>query len=486
MKNGVTQQQPKKREAPVATAPTASRIPTRSEVRKARRASVKSSQVIPDLSMWAHASRIGGGITPQMIASIIRSADAGDHRQLIDLANECRQRDSHLQAVLGTHEESIAGLSWQVVAPMRPGSEKPRTMDKRAAAWCEEQLRNNPGVQNLIAQLTGGYFYSYSVAEIVWRKEGGKLVPDHFVSVAPRRFRFRREDSRLVWQDDGITEVDYREKYPNKFITTQPRVTGDIPSREGLARVLIYMSTMRNWVIFDWLRTGEMSWKPWRIGKFKKDVSTAKDRTDLEEIMRRMTTDFTAVVPDSCEIDITWPGGTGSQRSSHGELANVLAQEMSKAVLGQTETTQASSSSGYAQAKVHDAVRRDLRETRARQIAADITRDLIGPMIRLNFGVGVEVPRFEFVTQDPIDLKEFADSLKTMRDAGARIPEKWALDQAGIPEPKEGERVLGDSVEGEEDEEEPGKPDDEETKPTAPGDEEVEDEDDAAEESPPA
>ena len=94
------------------------------------------------------------------------------------------------------------------------------------------------------------------------------------------------------------------------------------------------------------------------------------------------------------------------------------------------ETTQASGSSGYAQAKVHDAVRKDIREASAMQVASDITRDLITPLIALNFS-DVVVPRFEFITQDPIDLKAFAEALKNLKDAGMRIPETWALEQAG-------------------------------------------------------
>lgn len=416
-------------------------VPLRSKARQ-RLGSSARGQVIPDLSMWNQAARIGGGITPSRISSIIRSADTGDVRALIDLSNECRQRDAHLQAVLGTHEESIAALPYQIVAPIPHGSEKAKAKDERAARWVEAQLRANPNIQRLIADLAGSFYYSFSVVEIVWRREGGKLIPDAFLPVAQRRFRFRREDGKLVHCDDGATEIDFREEYPNKFILSQPRVTGDIPSREGLCRVLIWMSMMRNWDIADWLRTGEMSWKPYRVATYTKATASGQDVDDVKEVMRRMTTDFTAVIPDSTKIDITWPGGSNSGRSTHAELCNVLAQEMSKAVLGQTETTQASASSGYAQAKVHDNVRRDLREARARQIAADITRDLIGPMIRLNFGDGVEIPRFEFVTQDPIDLKSFAEAVGKLVVAGAQIPSAWVNEQAGIPEPKKGEAVL--------------------------------------------
>ena len=119
----------------------------------------------------------------------------------------------------------------------------------------------------------------------------------------------------------------------------------------------------------------------------------------------------------------------------------MLGQEMSKAVLGHIET-QGSSLSGQSDAKVKDGVRKDLRETRARVIAADLTRDLLGPMIRLNFGDSVEVPRFEFVTADAPDLLAFSGAMKNLRDAGLAIPQAWVRNECGIPEPKDGEPVL--------------------------------------------
>jgi phage gp29-like protein len=426
-------------------------IPTRGEVRKARARLGSSSRgkLVPDLALWNQAARIGGGITPARISSIIRQADAGEIRQLIDLSNECRQRDAHLQAVLGVSEESIAALPWQVVAP-----KDPRAKDTRAAEWVGQILRECPGMQRLIADLAGAVFYSYSVVEIVWTKEEGKLVPQRFVPVAPRRFKFRSIDGQLVFHDDGADEIVLEETHPKKFIISRPRVTGDVPTREGLMRVLVWMSVMRNWSIGDWMKTGELSWKPWRIGTYKKATASKEDREDLETVMQRLTTDFSAVIPDSTEIAIEWPGGAGMNRSTHGEIMTALSGEMSKAVLGQTETTQSSSSSGYAQAKVMDGVRKDLREARARQIGADLTRDLIEPLILLNFGTGVRCPRFEFITQDPVDLKSFSEAVVNLTGTKLKIPQAWVREQAGIPEPEGDEEVLGAEEVEDDDEEE--------------------------------
>ena len=432
--------EPRKKSAP--------RPPPAEEKAKPR---AKRGTVVEDLPLWNQASRIGGGLTPLVVSNIIREADGGDVRRLVDLINECRQRDCHLQAVCSVHEETIAALPFQVVL----GDPKARKRDQKAAEWAQTVLLASPEFRRALADLTGAYLYGFCVLEIVWERDrAGRIVPSRFRLVHPRRFKFRPEDGRLVLHDVGGQEVDLLGLYPNKFIVCAPRVNGDAPHREGLMRPLVWMSFMRNWSIADWLKTGEMSWKPWRVGKYKKGGGTStEDREDLETIMRRMTTEFAAVIPDSTEIEITWPSGATQRGSAHAEIVTSLANEMSKAVLGQTETTQASSSSGYAQAKVHDAVRRDLLEARARQIATDITRCLVEPMVRLNYGDGVAVPRFEFVTQDAPDLEKFSKAVAAMRAAGAAIPAAWFYEEAGIPQPQDGEDLLGGGVQGEEPEE---------------------------------
>ncbi len=409
--------------------------------KKASRGRMASGAVLPDLALWNATARIGGGITPAKISTIIRAADGGDMRQLMDLANECRQRDSHLQCVLATNEEAISGLPWQLVA----ASSEERAKDRRAREWCEKVLRATPSLSRLLGHLAGGVYFGHAVAETMWAKVDGKLVPTEFKPIAPRRFGFLLSDGSFVYREPSQSAdqgLDFKTTHPHKFVTSQPRVTGDIANREGLCRSLVWMSVFRNWVIADWLKTAEISWKPWRIGTYNKGDTALEDKESLEGVMRRLTTDGAAVLPHTSTLKVEWPGGAASGRSTHGEFVNVLGMEMSKATLGQTETTQSSASSGYAQSKVHNEVRKDLREARSRQVASDLTRDLVTSMILLNFGPDIAIPRFEFITEEAIDLKAFGEALTALTKCGLEIPMKWARDKAGIPEPKKGEPIL--------------------------------------------
>lgn len=411
-----------------------------------------SSQVIPILPLTQQWSRIGGSITPGQVSSIIAEADTGYPYRLMDLANEARQKDGHLQSVLHTRETAITTLKWTVRAP-----EKARKRDKKVALFVERALRQSGGnvevasdlcgFSDMLAHLAGAAYYGWGVAETVMVRDGKYLVPSGWKRIAPRRFIFTQETGRLHHFDQTggnrpYPGIDLLKEYPGRFIVHQPRITGDIQAREGLCRVLMWPALFRNWDVRDWLQLAELAWKPWRTGQYK---ANAQQRTidDLVDILDRMASTGVAVYPETADVKVEWPRNGFSGTSAHGELAAFLAAEMSKAVLGQTLTTEQGRVGSQALGRVHDEVRKDIVEADATSIAATIRRHLIAPLVRMNFGADVMVPEFEFVTQDAVDLVPFATSMKLLSEAGTKIPQAWVRDVAGIPDPVEGDELLG-------------------------------------------
>lgn len=418
----------------------------------------KAGRVIQDQPVWMQLTRAASGLTPSAVSARLADADLGRMAPLVDLWNGLRQKDGHLQGICETRETAVQRLDWELELP-----KKPTKREKKAAQFVDDAIRRC--IAPLIAHCSSAPFPGYAVTETAWRRSSGYLVPDYFSPIAPRRFIYK--GSRLLWQDNaGLTEgVDIQAEYPGQFIVSQPRVNGDVPCREGLMRVLVWAALFRNWTLTDWLRLGEIAWRPWRIGKYDRQQFALQEDVDgLVAVLDAMSTSGVAVVPNTVDLDVKFPEGGGG-KSPHAEMFGTLGREMSKCVLGQTETTESSSSSGYAQSKTHNEVKKDKTESDARFISTDITRDLITWLVVLNFGTGVRVPRLRFITEDAIDLLAFGSGVeKLAAKSGLRIPAKWARDKAGIPHPVEGEEVIGGTAE--EPEEEPAqKPAGPDTKP---------------------
>lgn len=411
-------------------------------------ASSYGSRVIPDQALWFQFQRVGGGMTPQRLSQILRTADTGDLTQYVDLLMDARQKDGHLQGILSQVEESIAELDWTLSLP-----EGARAKDKRAMAFADEALRAATGSSNddskgfgdMIAHLAGSFYIGHNVAETLWQKNPkGYLVPRGWELHNARRFGYRQSNGAFVWRDSGtpFEGIRIQEEYPNRFVVSQPRVNGDVPSHEGLGRVLMWAALFRNWSMSDWLRTAELAWKPWRIGYYTKAASD-KDIAGLETVLQNLVTSGTAVLADTTKFDASFAQQSGGgSKPTHAELYNVVAQEMSKAALGATETVQASSSSGYAQAQVHKGVSKTILRARARHIAAVIMRDVVRPLIQMNFGKDVLIPTFAFVLPDPVEIAAFGQGIKALAEAGLVMPQAWVRSRIGCPDPKPDEEVL--------------------------------------------
>lgn len=430
--------------------------------------------VLPDQAIWEQFQRIGGGVTPEQVSRIIRAADTGDMSRLVDLANEARQKDGHLHSVLQTREMAVAGLEWELVYPGETKRKRRsnRMRGARERKFVEGCLRNHPEFDMLRAHLAGATYIGYAVAEIVWTYDGTSLLPKHFVAHNSRRFGFRDTDGAFVYRDrNRAKEIELQAAWPDKFIVSQPRVNGDVPCREGLVRNLMWLALFRNWTLGDLLKLAEMSWKPWRRGVFQKSASNL-DIEKLKQILRGMVSSGVAVHSDQVQVHTEWAGGTkgggGAGSSSHISLFDLCGREMSKATLGQTLTTDQGAVGSQALGKVHNEIRGNIKVADAKHLAGVLNRFLIEPMVRLNFGPQAPVPYIRFITDDIADMVAVANALEKLTGPSVRmrVPANWARDELGIPDPEDGDELLGVYVDTSDFEkgDEPGSANDDETK----------------------
>jgi phage gp29-like protein len=390
--------------------------------------------------------RIGGNLTPQSVSAILAEADSGNPARLVDLMHEARQKDGHLQAVLETRELALQALEWDIVAP----GDKPLKREKKVTKFCKDVLSAMSTFPQMLAHLTGeSLLFGHATSELMWRKQGAFVVPEFTEQVSCRRFRFTESSGRLVFVENQYSRVgvDLLEEYPGKFIQVRRRVNGDVPVREGLCRALLWAALFRNWGITDWLKLAEMSWKPWRTAKFKKEKIATLDVAAMRRILEGMTSNGIALYPDTWELEVKWPQFSGSAAgSNHTELVEFMGREISKAVLGGTDTVEPGKNGSRASTEVRNEVRHDRRDADALAIGAEIKRHLLEPLVKMNFGESAVVPEFFFLTEDPEDLEKFSKSILTLRTAGLKIPTSYVYEKTGIQVPKEGDELVGDGL----------------------------------------
>lgn len=416
-----------------------------SPARLATRLPVVSSQ-----PLWAQFCRIGGSLTPEEVTWIIRRADAGYPRELVDLGNEGRSKDGHLQGILSIRDASVAQCPVDFIVPERSNQRKLKK-DKRAVDLCQRVVDEFDNWPVFIEHLTGAYFPGHATAQLYWRKtKDGFLLPYKADALRPRDFVFSQLDGQLRYSPPTnlSIELDLLAENPGRIVQVQRRIVGDAQVREGLIRLLVWAALFRNWTLKDWLSLGEVGWKPWRTGSYDRNASD-EDILALENALATMGTTGVAVLPETAKVNVEWPkgmaAGTGGS-SSHRELFDVMGREMSKAVLGTTTSIESGPNGTKGDTHVRDALRTDKREQDAVAVSAALKSHLFNFVVAVNLGDDVLVPTPWFQTDESQDQLAFASAVQKLQLSGVRIPAKWVRDEVGMPEPKDGEEVLAASL----------------------------------------
>ena len=212
----------------------------------------------------------------------------------------------------------------------------------------------------------------------------------------------------------------------------------------------------KNYSVKDWMAFAEVYGMPLRIGRYEPAASEV-DIGVLKNAIRQLGHDAGAVLPKNMEIEFQDAARmTGSSNSDpvFGKLAKFCNDEVSKAILGQTASTEGTPGrlgSDEAQENVRD----DIRDNDAEQLAATIQRDLVNPLIDLNWGPREphEYPIISLAFEQPEDLKLVSDAMVPFIAAGLRVEAQWVRDKFGAEMPEDGAEIIGEKTQEEKDEE---------------------------------
>lgn len=172
-------------------------------------------------------------------------------------------------------------------------------------------------------------------------------------------------------------------------------------------------------------------------------ADTPADVDILYQAVAMIGTDCAAVIPEFMNIDfVQAPSGAGKGADLYERWCDWLDRQVSKAVLGQSGTADANTGSGFAQAKVLDGVREDLRDADARQLARTIRRDVIEHYVRFNYGPDAPVPLLKLQTPEAEDLKNLADALGPMIDRGLKVKASQVRGKFNLDTPDAEDEVL--------------------------------------------
>lgn len=379
-----------------------------------------------------YSSYPSNGLTPVKLAHIFREADTGDIFRQAELFEEMEEKDPHLFSQLQTRKNAVTGLDYEVIA-----FDQEDEADKEIANFVAAELEAIESFEDVMMDLLDAIGKGISVSEIIWGYDDGKTVVKEIKNRHQKRFFWDEEDNFKVMTKEYPMGILLPE---NKFIIHKYKAKSGHPARAGILRVVAWMYLFKNYDVKDWVSFAEIFGMPLRLGKYN-PAASEEDKLALMQALVQIGTDAAGIIPDGTEIEFK-EAAKVSSLNIYESLARYCDEQISKAVLGQTLTSDSGGGS-YAQSKTHNEVRHDLTAADCKALAATLRRDLIAPLVYFNFGVDAHIPYIRFDCEEAGDQKETVEIYKTLIcDVGLPVPLSHLYKKFSIPKPEAGEEIA--------------------------------------------
>jgi phage gp29-like protein len=370
------------------------------------------------------------GLTPHRLADIFREADQGNVWRQMELFEEMEEKDAHLTAILQTRKMAVLGKDYEVL----PYAQTPE--DEGIAARVGEMVYGIANLEEALLDLLDAIGKGFALSEIIWEVVGGQARVSELKWIPQKKVTFGEDlKPRLLtaearWQ--GVTPPLW------KVIYHRYKARSGHATRSGVLRVVGWMYLLKNFAMKDWAAFNEVFGMPLRLGKYDSTASPA-DREALVQAIRNLGSDAAGVISKATEIEFVEATAKSGGANPYQLMAEFCNREMSKAVLGQTLTTDTTGSTGtYAAASVHAQVRRDLVEADAWALANTLREQLLRPLVGFNFGWDKPVPWFRFRFEEEEDLETLSVVYRNLAAMGVPLDMEHVAERFGLPLPAAG------------------------------------------------
>ena len=243
--------------------------------------------------------------------------------------------------------------------------------------------------------------YGYQPIEINWEydRATGTIVPRSIVEKPAEWFAFSIENElRFLSKDQPVFGESLP---PMKFVC--PRHNGSYKNPYGISAlsacywpVAFKKGNYKFWITFT-----EKYGTPWIVAKYALGTSQ-EDIDKLAQQIENAIQDAAIVIPENGKVEIMEAGGKSASAEIFDKLKAACNAEISKAILGQTLTTELGSGGSLAAAQVHNEVRKDIVLHDARIIEETINQ-IVRWIVDLNFGKEVAAPQYKFYEPEEVD-----------------------------------------------------------------------------------
>lgn len=397
--------------------------------RKSQKMRKIALQSVPKAAQYAESSlqRVltGGNLTSEFAVrqfwtamsslAVLPNPDPVLQSEGIQISTYRKMNDGHLGAVVRKRRAAVRARPWQLNSKGVPAR-----IYKRVS-----EMFGGLDIRNAMSLMWSANLYGYSVLEVIWQESNGLLVPVELKDKPQEWFGWHADGTLRFLDDAGLGE----EVPPRKFLVARSEPTFTNPYGKPLYSECFWPLAFKRGGLRFWMTFLERYGMPRAIGKVPASASDT-EREALLSSMEGMVQDAAAVINDNQSVTIEEATGKAASTDAYAQLVRWADTEISKAILGETLTTELPTQGSLAAAQVHNDVRQDLALDDAAMVESRMN-EFLRWICELNFPGETAIPRFEIIL--PEDLNEArVERDKKLSDMGLRFTAEYFSDVYGI------------------------------------------------------
>jgi hypothetical protein len=235
-------------------------------------------------------------------------------------------------------------------------------------------------------------------------------------------------DKKITWEQSGGDGIHYNQPPESNYIVQ----VGDDDDLGYLLRVTPLVLYKRG-NLGDWAQFAEIFGMPFR--EYRYNGYDEKTRQELEVTAEKTGGAAYAILPQEAEFKIHPNNSTGSKDVYNG-FHDTVNKEILISILGNTETTQSSSSSGYAQSETHLKTEAELKDDDRRWVERVLNEKIL-PIMALH-GWPVEGGYFAY----PEAKKQLTLDEELKLAGSMPIARKYFYEKYNIPMPEASDELV--------------------------------------------
>lgn len=326
----------------------------------------------------------------------------------IELYRELRT-DAHVGGCVRRRKSAVKALEWGL------DRDKAKSRINREV----EAMFADLDLERLIGEAMDAVLYGYQPMEILWKKQGSLIVPGEVVGKPPEWFHFDAENALRFRSRDNPFHGE--EIPPMKFLLPRQDATYQNPYGFADLSMVFWPIVFKKGGVKFWLSFTEKFGSAFSVGKLPRSA-TKEERAELLDSLEALIQDGVATIPDDGSVELVEMAGKSASADLYERLVMYCRSEVSIALTGTNQTTEANSNKASASAGLE--VADDLRDGDAEIVAAAINQ-LIRWTVEINWG-NAAAPVFELWDQEARDKLQ-AERDKSLKDAGANLTRAYFI-----------------------------------------------------------